>query len=167
MRSTLLFLLAVLLPVTAWASTNEVAFSPDRGATELVVQTINSAQTSVRLAAYGFTSKPIIVALLSAHQRGVDVELVLDKSNAESRYPEGAYLASQDIPVRLDYRYAIMHDKFIVIDNQTVELGSFNYTPSAENRNAENVLVLHDDPDIAARYTQEWQRLWDESQPVQ
>jgi phosphatidylserine/phosphatidylglycerophosphate/cardiolipin synthase-like enzyme len=167
MRPILLCLLAALLPATAFASTSEVAFSPNAGATELVVQTINSAQTSIRVAAYGFTSKPIIGALILAHQRGVDVEIVLDKSNAEARYPEGRSLVEQGIPVRLDYRYAIMHDKFVVIDGKTVETGSFNLTAAAEHSNAENVIVLHDYPDIAARYTVEWQRLWDESQPIQ
>ena len=66
-----------------------------------------------------------------AHQRGVNVEIVLDKSNAEARYPEGLSLANQGIPVRLDYRYAIMHDKVLVIAGQTVETGSFNFTSAA------------------------------------
>src|ERR1700689_1021744 len=109
MRPIILCLLAAILPATVQAADISVAFSPNAGATELVVQTINSAQTSIRLAAYGFTSKPIIGALILAHQRGVDVEIVLDKSNAEARYPEGRSLADQGIPLRVNYRYAIMH----------------------------------------------------------
>lgn len=159
----LLCAFALLLPSAASAATAEVAFSPNLGATELVVQTINSAQTSIRVAAYGFTSKPIIAALIQAHQRGVDVEIVLDKSNAEARYPEGRSLVTQGIPVRLDYRYPIMHDKFALIDGQTVETGSFNFTEGAK-RNAENVIVLRDDPTTAAQYAAEWQRLWNESE---
>jgi len=50
----------------------------------------------------------------------------------------------------------------IEVDGQTVELGSFNYTSSAESRNAENLLVLHQ-PAVAERYGQEWDRLWAES----
>ena len=57
-----------------------------------------------------------------------------------------------------------MHNKFMVIDSATVQTGSFNYTNSAEHKNAENVLVLRDNPEIASRYLKEWQRLWDESQ---
>jgi phosphatidylserine/phosphatidylglycerophosphate/cardiolipin synthase-like enzyme len=67
------------------------------------------------------------------------------------------------VPVRVDYRYAIMHNKFIVVDGETVEEDSFNYTSAAETKNAENVLVLND-PAVAAKYGQEWQRLWDESE---
>jgi phosphatidylserine/phosphatidylglycerophosphate/cardiolipin synthase-like enzyme len=58
-----------------------------------------------------------------------------------------------------------MHDKFIVVDGKVVETGSFNFTSSAENRNAENVLVLHD-PQVAARFQPEWSRLWEESEAL-
>ena len=67
--------------------------------------------------------------------------------------------------MRVDYRYAIMHDKFIVVDGETVDAGSFNFTRAAENSNAENVIVLHD-PAVAQRYGQEWDRLWAESKEL-
>lgn len=53
----------------------------------------------------------------------------------------------------------------MVIDGKTVETGSFNYTSSADQKNAENVLVLHDVPDLAEAYHQEWMRLWTEARP--
>jgi phosphatidylserine/phosphatidylglycerophosphate/cardiolipin synthase-like enzyme len=124
-------------------------------------KTITEARQSVRVAAYSFTSKPIAQALLEARQRGVDVRVVVDKSQATARYTAVTFLANQGIPVRTDYQYAIMHDKFIVVDGQTVELGSFNFT-AAEKNNAENVIVLHD-PALAQRYSEEWDRLWTES----
>ena len=67
--------------------------------------------------------------------------------------------------MRIDYHYAIMHDKFIVVDDDEVETGSFNFTGAAERRNAENALVLHD-PEIAGQYEREWQRLWEESEEM-
>ncbi len=54
----------------------------------------------------------------------------------------------------------------MVIDGETLETGSFNYSSSAEYKNAENVLVHHDAA-VARRYAQEWQRLWDESEEPQ
>jgi phosphatidylserine/phosphatidylglycerophosphate/cardiolipin synthase-like enzyme len=45
--------------------------------------------------------------------------------------------------MRMDYRYAISHDKFIVVDGETVEEGSFNYNVAAESKNSKSVLVLH------------------------
>jgi phosphatidylserine/phosphatidylglycerophosphate/cardiolipin synthase-like enzyme len=84
----------------------------------------------------------------------VDVRGVVDKSNATARYTVATFLANQGVPVRVDYRYAILHDKFIVANGATVETGSFNFTASAESKNAENVLVLHDSA-VAARYMHE------------
>jgi phosphatidylserine/phosphatidylglycerophosphate/cardiolipin synthase-like enzyme len=159
------FLIAILLllPASSWAIDAQVAFSPDRGATALVVKTIGEAQHSVRVAAYSFTSKPIAEALLEAHKRGIDVEVVVDRSQATARYTAATFLANQGVPVRVDYQYAIMHDKFIVVDGETVEEGSFNFTASAESKNAQNLVVLHD-ASVATQYGREWERLWNESQ---
>jgi phosphatidylserine/phosphatidylglycerophosphate/cardiolipin synthase-like enzyme len=151
---------------TSSSSPPEVAFSPDRGATDLVVKTIREARQSVRMAAYSFTSKPIAVALIDAKKHGIDVRVVVDKSNATARYTAATFMANEGVPVRVDYRYAIMHDKFIVVDGETVETGSFNFTAGAEKRNAENVLVLHGDLAVAAKYAGEWERLWGESEEM-
>lgn len=138
------------------------AFSPRQGATELVVSTINKARQSVRVAAYSFTSHPIAEALVEAHQRGVDVEVVLDKSQRKRRL--AGFLKDSGIPVRINSRYAIMHNKFMIIDAKVLELGSFNYTKSAEEKNAENVLVLRNRSKIIKDYTEQWEKLWGESE---
>jgi phosphatidylserine/phosphatidylglycerophosphate/cardiolipin synthase-like enzyme len=158
----------VFLGVVSFSTTAldaEVAFSPHCGATALVITTIGEATQPIRMAAYGFTSKPIAKALLDAHKRGIDVEVVGDKSQATARYTAATLLANQGVPVRVDYQYAIMHDEFLVVDGSTVEDGSFNFTQAAEKSNAENVLVLHD-ASVAAKYGQEWERLWAESEPL-
>ena len=157
----LILAILLLIPSFSWPLDAQVAFSPDRGATALVVKTIGDAKQSVRVAAY-FTSKPIAEALLDAHKRVIDVEVVVDKSQATARYTAATFLADQGVPVRVDSRYAIMHDKFMVVDGMIVEEGSFNYTTAAENRNAGNVVTLHS-PDVASQYAREWERLWAES----
>jgi phosphatidylserine/phosphatidylglycerophosphate/cardiolipin synthase-like enzyme len=141
-----------------------VAFSPNRGATVAVIKLIGEAKRTIRVAAYSFTSKPIAQALMDAHKRGVDVKVVLDKSNATARYTSATFLADVGVPTRIDYQYAIMHNKFVVVDGQTVETGSFNYTKAAEEHNAENVLILRNEPDVAKAYLKRWQELWDESE---
>jgi phosphatidylserine/phosphatidylglycerophosphate/cardiolipin synthase-like enzyme len=160
------FILVVLPAYAAEAPSVDVAFSPQRGATDLVVKAIFEAHHSIRMAAYSFTSKPIAEALVEVHRRGIDVEVVLDRSQATERYSSATFLANPGIPVRIDYRYAIMHDKFIVVDDAEVDTGSFNFTAAAEWRNAENTILLKDDPTVAAQYEREWQQLWEESQPI-
>ena len=161
---TLLFAtLIASLPAHATVEIED-AFSPHQGATALVVKTINEATSSIRIAAYGFSSKQIANALLAAHNRGVDVEAVLDMKANRAR-GIGGYLASNGIPIRLNGHYAILHDKFMIIDNAKLELGSFNYTKSAELRNAENVIVISGKPDIVRDYQAQWTKLWNEADP--
>jgi phosphatidylserine/phosphatidylglycerophosphate/cardiolipin synthase-like enzyme len=145
----------------------EVAFSPKSGATELVVKVINSAKQSVRLAAYSFTSKPIAEALIDAHKRGIDVQVVVDKSQKAEKYTSATFLANMGIPVRVDSMHAIQHNKYIVVDGQHVENGSFNYTSAAEVRNAENALVNWNNPKLAEIYIANWNEHWSHSEPYQ
>jgi phosphatidylserine/phosphatidylglycerophosphate/cardiolipin synthase-like enzyme len=151
-------------PIAA-GGTVSVAFSPGN-AEQVVVHTINGARKTILVAAYSFTSRPIATALLDAKARGVDVRVVADKSQRTERYTSIRFLANKGVPVRINSRYAIMHNKFLVIDGATVETGSFNFTRSATLRNAENVIVLGNMPEVAATYSREWNRLWDEADPL-
>lgn len=144
----------------------QVGFSPGN-AEQVVVDTVNSAQHSIDVAAYSFTSKAIARALVMAARRGVAVRVVMDRSQQTARYSSATFLANMQVPIRIDSHYAIMHNKFMVVDGETLETGSFNYTASAAERNAENVLVLRNEPQVAAIYEREWNRLWNESRPYE
>lgn len=145
----------------------EVGFSPNGGAEDLVLKTINTAHKSLRVLAYSFTSKPIAQALINASKRGVDVKVVVDKSQKSERYTSASFLANMGIPVRVDSRHAIQHNKTVLADNQTVETGSFNYTSSAAQRNAENAIVLWNNPKLAAIYLKDWENHWNHAEPYQ
>jgi len=168
-RAFPLLLLAAMLTMAPMAKAvqMDVGFSPFGESLDLVLSGINSAQESILVAAYAFTSKPIALALLSAHKRGVKVRVVADMRANNRRYTAVTFLANQGVPVRLNNHYAILHDKFMVIDGKDVETGSFNYSAAAVTKNAENVLMLRDVPELAAKYAAEWQRLWDEGQDVE
>jgi phosphatidylserine/phosphatidylglycerophosphate/cardiolipin synthase-like enzyme len=94
----------------------------------------------------------------------LDVKVVVDRSQAKAKYTSATFLANIGIPTRVDYKYAIMHNKFIIIDGRNVELGSFNYTSAAEHKNAENVMVIRGNKDVADTYLKKWNRLWGESE---
>ena len=144
----------------------ELGFSPNGNSLHIILDNISSANRSILVAAYSFTSKPISVALLAAHRRGVTVAVIADQKANSGKYTAVNFLANHNVSVRLNGRYSILHHKFMVIDGITVQLGSFNYSAAAVNRNAENVLLLKNVPRIAAEYTAEWQRLWDEGKDV-
>ncbi len=161
--SLLLLIAFAASPALAGQPAFEDAFSPHQGATALVVRTIAGATRSIHVAAYEFTSRPIADALIAAHDRGVDVEVVADKSQRKSKASKIPVLRQHSIATRINDHYHILHDKFMVIDGAVLELGSFNYTASAENSNAENVLVIHDSPAVVADYDRQWRKLWDEA----
>jgi phosphatidylserine/phosphatidylglycerophosphate/cardiolipin synthase-like enzyme len=119
--------------------------------------------------AYSFTSAPVVQALLNAKKRGVDIKLVVDqKSNVSEGHSEKSRsalssLSTAGIDVRTIGVYAIHHDKVIVSDGRNVELGSFNYSAAAANRNSENVLVNWGNPALAKVYLQHFERNYRQS----
>lgn len=154
-------------PIAAPAGLSvEVAFSPDGGAEALVLKTIRSAQSSIRLAAYSFTSSSVVRALTDAKRRGVDVAVLVDYKNnlqeARNNAPKRALnlLVNAGIPIRTINAYPIHHDKYIVVDGRHTETGSFNYSAAAAKSNSENVLVIWNNPQVAKQYIRHWQNRW-------
>lgn len=143
-----------------------VGFSPEGSAEALVLRVIASARRAIRMSAYDLTSAPIVQALIAAQRRGVSVEVIADaKANTEGRaYGEHALALLQNagIPVRTISVYAINHDKVIIADD-SIETGSFNYSRAAARENSENVVVLWDDPALAHVYLQHWRSRWIQS----
>lgn len=155
--------------------TVEVAFSPDEGAENLVLKVINSAHSSIHMLSYSFTSAPVTQALLDAKHRGVDVKLVADYENNLEVDRNGKFkspkavtalsaLSTAGIDVRTIKVYPIHHDKVILSDLQSVELGSFNYSDAAAHRNSENVLVNWNNPALAKVYEGHFERNYAQSQ---
>jgi phosphatidylserine/phosphatidylglycerophosphate/cardiolipin synthase-like enzyme len=131
-----------------------------------VVKAIASAKSSICVAAYSFTSRPIAKALVAAHQAGVDVNVIVDHAQIEKdSHSVITYLVSEKIPVRADIVHTLQHDKYMVVDFKTVETGSFNYSAAAEHNNSENVVVLWDGPKLAAVYADNCKSLWDKAEP--
>ena len=67
--------------------------------------------------------------------------------------------------VHIDTKHAIFHDKVMIIDSNTVITGSFNFTKAAETKNAENLLILRNNPKLASIYTREFVYNWQQSLP--
>jgi len=102
--------------------------------------------------------------LLDAKRRGVDVAIILDKSNRTAKYSAADFTAHGGIPTYIDAAHPIAHSKIMIIDDATVITGSFNFTKADEESNAENLLVLHS-RELAARYLENWTAHQAHSQP--
>ena len=134
-----------------------VCFTPGGHCTQMIVSTIVHAKKSIAIQAYSFTSKPIAKALLNAKQRGVNVVAIVDKSNVHTKYSKIQMLLTARIPVYIDYKVHIAHNKVIIVDSEKVLTGSFNFSWSAQHRNAENVLLVNNLP-LAKQYTRNFNR---------
>jgi phosphatidylserine/phosphatidylglycerophosphate/cardiolipin synthase-like enzyme len=157
----LTFLLLLTFSIPAFADntfhniSGEVYFSPDGGCTEAIVNEIRHAKSEIYVQAYSFTSVPIAKALVDAHKRGIKVEVILDKSQKKERYTSATFLANAGIPTYIDSVHAIAHNKIMVIDKEFVITGSFNFTKAAEEKNAENLLILKS-KELASQYLMNW-----------
>jgi len=151
--------------------TVDVAFSPSGGITNMIIREIAKAQSTIQVQAYSFTSPEIINALITAKKRGIDVRIIIDKSNVagidkdSSRAIRMKNLYSavieNGIPIKIDDAFQIAHSKIMIIDEIDVITGSFNFSYSAEHNNAENCLIIHGNKQLAEQYMKNWQWRWD------
>jgi phosphatidylserine/phosphatidylglycerophosphate/cardiolipin synthase-like enzyme len=133
-----------------------VCSTPGGNCTDQIITALHEAKRSVLVQVYSFTSAPIAKALLEAYKRRVRVEALLDKSHRNEKYSSADFLANQAVPTKIDANHAIAHNKVMIIDGETVITGWFNFTKAAQEKNAENVLIIRDKA-LAERYTQNWQ----------
>jgi phosphatidylserine/phosphatidylglycerophosphate/cardiolipin synthase-like enzyme len=157
------YLMAILFASVCSGGDYQVCFTPGEDCTGLIVHAISDAHQSVFVQAYSFTSTPIAKALVDAKNRGVDVKVVLDKSQSKAnRYTAATFLLNNHIPTWIDYKPAIAHNKVMIIDKKEVITGSFNFTKAAQYRNAENVLIINN-VDLAKEYLANWNRRQEQS----
>lgn len=148
---------------TPQRTTIEAAFTPGEDAAGLIVRRIGEARSTVQVQAYLFTHRGIANALLAARKRGVAVEVIGDAAqHASGGLPVLKALERAGATVYLNGAWAAAHDKVVLLDakgdHPVVITGSFNFTPSAQQRNAENVLVVSGDRALAARYAAHFER---------
>jgi phosphatidylserine/phosphatidylglycerophosphate/cardiolipin synthase-like enzyme len=135
----------------------QIYFSPNGDCTKAIVKEIDNAKSEILVQAYSFTSAPIAKALTDAFKRGVKVEAILDKSQRKERYTSATFISTAGIPTFIDDKHAIAHNKIMIIDRETVITGSFNFTKAAEEKNAENLLIIRN-KEIAKIYQENWEK---------
>ncbi len=139
----------------------EVYFLPtDAGkAIDRIVELIDNAKDYVYVAVYLFNLEEIGKALGRAFDRGVDVRIVSDSETLDENPPIKS-LMKKGVPVRLDNRdHAIMHNKFIVIDDEIVITGSANFKDTEFFRNNNDLLIIHS-RSLAINYKTEFLELY-------
>jgi len=153
-------LMMLLAALPAFGET-KVYFSPNGGCQDAIISQINKAKKSIDVAMYNLTSREIAKELVNAKERGVKVRVFMDEKAArDNKYAKDKYLSQSGIEVR-HYRAdkGIMHNKFAVIDNAVLITGSFNWTPTANRENEENLLIITD-TDVVKQYFRRFEHMW-------
>jgi len=153
---------AVVLPAQG---SIQVAFTPWDDAESLLIDAVDQARQQILMQAYVMTSQKIAASLVAAKMRGVDVRVLADA--LQHRQTSSSLLdrlVRAGIPVWLETKYRSAHNKVMVIDANDVDpvviSGSFNFTWSAQHRNAENLLLLRGNPALVSQYVLNWERHW-------
>jgi phosphatidylserine/phosphatidylglycerophosphate/cardiolipin synthase-like enzyme len=150
-------------------ASSQACFVPGDDCEAAIVRTINAAVHRIHVQAYLFTDEPIARALETAARDHLEVIVILDKRERSERGSIAPELVKEGVKVLFDNHPAIAHNKTIIIDpdgpHSIVETGSFNFTYSAEHRNAENVLIVRNDHGLAAAYQLNFQKRLAASQP--
>lgn len=134
----------------------DVLFSPEGGCADRIIDEIEKAKRRILVQMHFFTSKPIGDALAEAKKSGVEVEVVLDGSQEKGRFARWRPLYRDGITVYFDTKHATANNKIILIDNRTIITGSYNLTKSAEEDNAENVLIIKNHAKLFEKYLENY-----------
>jgi len=122
-----------------------------------LAQAIDAARISVDAAIYHLNLWSIRDALIDAHQRGVQVRVVVESDNLDE--VEVGDLRQAGIEVLGDRRESLMHNKFVVIDGLEVWTGSMNFTVNGGYRNDNNLLRLRS-AQLAENFTHEFEEMF-------
>lgn len=141
-----------------------VYFSPKRGSAQVLAGFIDRTEKTLDCAIYSLSHDLIADALIGAHRRGVKVRVLMDKSQAGGKASDDERLVAAGIEVRIDSNFKIFHHKVAIADRkrrgkQAVVTGSFNWTANADEKNAENMVILRLKR-VVEEYENEFERLW-------
>ncbi len=160
----LLLLLSVLAShAQSLESPPSVVKAAFRGDCEtMVLDAIGEAKKEIHVAVYTFTRRRIADALIAQRESGVKIWMKVDERQANSEWGRPVAEKLRKAKIKVDLismrQYRSMHNKFIVIDNETVITGSYNFTSAASKDNWENMVRIEDSA-IAREFVREWHQI--------
>lgn len=150
----------------------------------LISKTLSASKKTVDLALFVFSDQQLANILEERHNQNVQVRALIEPQFAYRSYSEAldmmGFALSENCKYEVDNhpwknpistvgvpilaKGDLLHHKFAVIDNQTVITGSHNWSEAANNGNDE-ILVVIENPTVAAHYQREFDRLYGTIKP--
>jgi len=136
-------------------------FCPDDNCANQIIEKIKAAKSSIHFMTFSFTHDSIANNILLKELDGIEVQGIFESSQV-SKYSKYELFKHQDIDVRKDGNGNNMHHKTFIIDEEIVITGSMNPSNNGDNRNDENVLIIHN-KEIAELFIEEFKKVQVES----
>ena len=145
-----------LTPPASAPARIEAYFTPGTECEDRIIAELGRA-TTIDIAVYSITNPKIANAIIAAHQRGARVRIITDRTMAGHKSSMIDELVTAGIPVRVNRRHKIEHNKFAVFDNRRMVTSSYNWTTAATKYNSENCIFL---TQPVQEYTKRFEVLW-------
>jgi phosphatidylserine/phosphatidylglycerophosphate/cardiolipin synthase-like enzyme len=145
-------------------STVDVYFSPRGGGQQAVLQALSQAKKRILFMTFSLTDKTAGEIIAAKKRQKLQIEGVFDSWLGAGQYSLFNPLKQGGMNVRKDGNEALLHHKVIIVDD-TVITGSYNYSANAENSNNENFLIIRNNPAVTRAYLEEFQRVQGVSRP--
>lgn len=138
----------------------ETFFSPDDHVLNALYNMLSVSEESIYFLAFSFTSNELGSIVREKAGAGLDVRGVMDEEQIKSNTgTEFDPFRQAGLDVRIDGIDGQMHHKLFIVDESVVAIGSYNFSRAAEERNDENLLIIHN-PQVAMFFLQEFQRVY-------
>lgn len=132
-----------------------VCFTPGGDCLGTIAAEIGRARSDLLIQAHALNAKVVADAVVRAKESGVSVEIILDRSSGVAQNNATYFSSLNGIPAYIDGRHHTADGTVIIIDKETVITGSFNLTKEAQDRDSQNVMILHSDR-AASEYINNW-----------
>jgi mitochondrial cardiolipin hydrolase len=144
---------------------NNAFFSQHDDIRDFVMKSLKSATKDLKICMFTISDDPIAETVAGCHKQGINVRIITDDGKVFDKGSDIYSLSRMGIKIKMDTYRSLMHHKFVIIDNQKLLTGSYNWTRTGSDFNNENVLIT-DNNRIVKAYKKEFKRLWEEMKPL-
>ncbi|WP_186578738.1 phospholipase D-like domain-containing protein [Aquibacillus kalidii] len=137
----------------------------ERSPKQKLIELIDGSTNSLDIAIFTLTEKEIVSHICEATERGVQVRVMTDKKQSTKMSKQAANIQKMiqsGIPVKVNNHKGFMHLKMMIVDDEVVTSGSYNYTYSAEKRHDEVVVIIKD-KQMSKGWKEQFEAMWTDS----
>lgn len=142
----------LMMTGTVAAKNIQVCFTQNGQCLKRVVSTIDHADKTIQLQAYELTSPVIVSALTKAKQRGVDVQVLLDKENVFNNKTVLMNLKKANIAYLVDAKPDAAFSNVVIVDDQEVVTGTANFIDPKNLKVTDDIVFISDAPSVINQY---------------